>query len=80
MKYIVTIDGESFECEGRIIFPDEFKIGDSVICSFTVRGETYEVKGGNRGDVIYGTASDKIIQWNTYRQWAHLTTQARRGN
>lgn len=32
----------------------------------------------DRDDVIYGTASGKIIQWNTHRQWAHLTTEARR--
>jgi len=32
----------------------------------------------DRGDVIYRTASGKVIRWNTHRRWAHLTTVARR--
>lgn len=28
-------------------------------------------------DLVYQTASGKMIYWHTYRQWAHLTTNAR---
>jgi len=31
----------------------------------------------SRGDIIYETASGRIVYWHTQRQWAHLTTEAR---
>lgn len=32
----------------------------------------------SNGDAEYQTASGKMIYWHTQRQWAHLTTEARR--
>lgn len=29
------------------------------------------------GDLVMVAQSGKVILWHTYRQWAHLTTQAR---
>lgn len=31
-----------------------------------------------KGDAEYQTAGGKLIYWHTQRQWAHLTTEARR--
>lgn len=31
-----------------------------------------------KGDVVMQTASGKMVYWHTQRQWAHLTTEARR--
>lgn len=28
-------------------------------------------------DAVYVSSSGKVVHWHTYRQWAHLTTQAR---
>lgn len=46
MKFTVIIAGKSFECEGNIKFGDSFKIGDELICSFTVREDTWILRGG----------------------------------
>lgn len=31
----------------------------------------------SKGDLVYQSKSGKMIYWHTYKQWAHLTTEAR---
>lgn len=42
-----------------------------------IDGIPNECDHDSKGDVVLVSKSGKVIYWHTYRQWAHLTTQAR---
>lgn len=42
-----------------------------------IEGDSGKCECDSKGDQIFWSASGKTIYWHTYREWAHLPTDAR---